>query len=542
MNTISSPRDALQATGRLCRSGRVAEAVELCKAAIARFPFDSALLNTLGLCYFSLRQAVPAAQAFERALTISPNAAHLHYNLGLALEMQDRWIDALPAYRRATELAPADEPPYLKLAGLLLNSGRADEAAQLLSAGLVHLPDSVRLWILLATARVDRRDTSGAEHAYRRALEISPAAANAYGFWLQVEGRFAESFDVFEQSLEDNPKQGMTYYALLDRHVGAQTATLRLAQMEPLVDDPDLSDDDRLYLFYAIGKAYDQAGLYEAAMRSFDRANEMAYHLHNEGRPFDQDQFRKINDVTMSAFDGTAPRPGGNVSRRPIFVVGMIRSGTTLVEQILSSHRDVAAAGELRFWVNEPRSQYPYDQLDSAAIQDISLRYMQELDKADASRQFVTDKMPLNYANLGFMHTVFPQARIVHVRRHPVDTCLSIYSTYFGAGPNFPYRKENIAFNYREYLRLMDHWRSVIPTSNLIEVDYEQLVSSPEPEIRSLVDRCGLPWDEACLRHEENQSAVNTPSRWQVRQPMYTTSTERWRRYEPWLGAFRELL
>src|ERR1019366_4694184 len=143
MAKMSSPQDALQAAGRLRRAGQVAEAVEICKEAISRFPFDSDLLNTLGLCYFSLGQAVPAAQAFGRAITISPKAANMHYNLGQALEMQDRWSDALPAYRRATELAPTEEPPYLKLAELLITHGKANEADELLTAGQAHLPNSV---------------------------------------------------------------------------------------------------------------------------------------------------------------------------------------------------------------------------------------------------------------------------------------------------------------------------------------------------------------------------------------------------------------
>jgi tetratricopeptide (TPR) repeat protein len=394
---------------------------------------------------------------------------------------------------------------------------------------------------LLAKARTDNRDTSGAEQAHRQALDISPAAANAYGFWLQVEGRIVESFEVFMRSLIDNPKQGMAYYALLDQKVGPDEATMRLTQMEPLVNDPYLAEFERLYLFYALGKAYEHLKRYEPAMESFDRANEIAYRIHNEGHPSDEHRIREINDATMAAFDGSVRRPVGNLSQRPIFVVGMVRSGTTLVEQILSSHPDVGPAGELEFWQTEPLLHYPYDRLEQPVIKEIATRYLDELIKADALRPRVTDKMPLNYRYLGFINTVFPEAKIVHLRRHPVDTCLSIYSNYFGGGP-FPYRKESIVFNYREYLRMMDHWRKVIPPSNLIEVDYEDLVSSPEPAIRRIIDGCGLPWDDACLRPDENRSAVNTPSRWQVRQPMYTTSSEKWRRYEPWLGAFRELL
>jgi hypothetical protein len=153
----------------------------------------------------------------------------------------------------------------------------------------------------------------------------------------------------------------------------------------------------------------------------------------------------------------------------------------------------------------------------------------------------ITDKQPLNYELLGLINIVFPKAKIIHIRRNPLDTCLSIYSTHFGGGPNFAYKQENIVFHYREYLRLMEHWRRVLPAEVFFEIDYEELVADKEGVTRQIIDFCGLPWDDACLRHNEKKSMVTTPSRWQARQPVYATSVEKWRHYEPWLGGLLEL-
>jgi hypothetical protein len=163
-----------------------------------------------------------------------------------------------------------------------------------------------------------------------------------------------------------------------------------------------------------------------------------------------------------------------------------------------------------------------------------------EAEAGDA--RHVTDKMPVNYRHLGLVHLAFPQAKILHIRRNPLDTCLSIYMTFLHGESNFAYNRENIVAFYRSYLRVMEHWRSVLPTNRFFELDYEDLVARPEAVTRQILDFCGLPWNDACLSPNVGRGPVATPSRWQVRQPIYTDSIARWRRYEPWLGALNGLL
>jgi hypothetical protein len=228
----------------------------------------------------------------------------------------------------------------------------------------------------------------------------------------------------------------------------------------------------------------------------------------------------------------------------PVFIVGMPRSGTTLVEQVISSHPDVGAGGELRFWrddVEALRRELSRGLISEIVVNDTAARYLALLESIKPGKKFMTDKMPINFLFLGAIHLVFPRARIIHCRRNALDTCLSIYMTRYVTPPEFANDRGNIVFGYKQYERLMAHWRAVLPRENLLEVDYETLVAERGKETRRIVEFLDLPWDEACMYPEKNERAVMTPSLWQVRQPVHNNSVRRWRNYEPWLGVFSEL-
>ena len=222
----------------------------------------------------------------------------------------------------------------------------------------------------------------------------------------------------------------------------------------------------------------------------------------------------------------------------------MPRSGTTLVEQILSSHPEVAPGGEPSFWSDQNRAGAGV--LDATAKLEAARRladaYLAVLRAISPDAPQVTDKMPFNFGLLGVILQVFPRAAIVHCRRHPIDTCLSSFSTGFEATIDFAGERGSLVFFYRQYQRLMAHWREVLPPDRFIEVDYEELVADPEPVTRRLIAARGLDWNDACLAPHRNQNRITTASLWQARQPIYRTSVERWRRYEPWLGELRQLL
>ena len=238
----------------------------------------------------------------------------------------------------------------------------------------------------------------------------------------------------------------------------------------------------------------------------------------------------------------------GSEDATPVLIIGMPRSGTTLVEQIVSMHPEVAGGGELNFW-NERgaawRGSAAGDERQvvvSEFLAKAAGEYLGVLRAIAPKAARVTDKMPFNFLWAGLIHVAFPRATIIHCRRAAVDTALSIHQTYFHPGLAFPTGGAELVAYFESYQRLIDHWRSVLPADRFIEVDYEELTRAPEPVIRRIIAACGLAWHDACLRPESNPRAVKTPSKWQTRQPIYRTSVARWRRYEPWLGPLRALV
>ena len=226
-------------------------------------------------------------------------------------------------------------------------------------------------------------------------------------------------------------------------------------------------------------------------------------------------------------------------------IAGLPRSGTTLIEQILSSHPEIAAGGELDYW-NALNASSREDPLSVAATAEATRRladdYLAALGAFSPGAKRVTDKAVTNFFDLGVIHRVFPNATLIHSRRHPIDVALSIFTTNFGVSYSFASDRGDLVCYITQYQRLMAHWREALPPDRFVEAEYEALVADPEPHTRRLVAACGLEWNEACLAPHRNTRRIKTASLWQARQPIYRTSVERWRRYEPWLGELRELL
>jgi hypothetical protein len=304
----------------------------------------------------------------------------------------------------------------------------------------------------------------------------------------------------------------------------------------------DLSDFNQMAVHFALGKIFDDRGDYADAMEQFDAANL----LRARDLKFDRAQFEAMVDQTIRLYTEefiASAAASGNPDSRPVFIVGMYRSGTTLVEQILSSHPDIAAGGELTTWMPadievDPRT----GQFDPERARLAVEKYLSVLQKKGPSAARVTDKLPFNCLRLGAIHALMPNARIIHCQRDPVDACLSIYSNLLKSRVTFAARKDDLAFCYRQYLRVMNHWRKVLPADVYMEVQYERLIANREAETRRLIAFTGLEWSDLCLRPDENRRAIDTASAWQARQPVYATSLQRWRHYEPWLGELRQLL
>lgn len=376
---------------------------------------------------------------------------------------------------------------------------------------------------------------------FARALALKPDLADAHnsvGMILKENGKLAEARGHFVRATEIKPRESAYYFNLADakKFVAGDP---HLAAMEELArDSAALSQGARTRLNFALAKAYDDLGRFGDAFRCMNASNALKRRRIKYDEALVLEQFDRIR----AAFDRTLLRkkPRGFSSDVPVFVLGMPRSGTTLIEQILASHPAVHGAGELSDRLaNEMRDakgkvrRYPDDaaKLTGKELIGLGEAYVARLRALSPEAPRVTDKMPANFLYVGLIHLALPQARIIHVRRDPRDTCLSCYSKLFSASQDFTYDLAELGRYYRQYDSLMTHWRKALPPGRMLEVRYEDVIDDLESWARRIVDHCGLDWDPACIAFHEAQRPVRTASASQVRQPIYRTSKGRWRKY-----------
>jgi tetratricopeptide (TPR) repeat protein len=526
--------------------GQNPEAVAALRQAIELRPDNASAYNDLGLIHLSDNDAAGAKNCFDRAVEISPDLAIAHYNKGLALERQGFRAEATASFRRVTEIAPDFAEAHAKLGNLLLiDNARVEALAHLRRAAAVR-PDSGLALMCEAKILMEDEKTAAAEEAVGRAIEQDPQNSDAHclrGSVLMELGRFQDAAAAFDLALALNRQQTGAYHELV--HVKKLTEADRplLAQIEWLLGEAVLAEEQRADLHFALGKAYDDLGEYKSAIDHFDDANRLKHRTSFFAEAAHGAIVDRLIEKFTPDFFGRNSQLGID-SELPILVLGMPRSGTTLVEQILSSHPDVAAAGELSFWGERAHGfrANGRGEIDPKWAEEVARDYRSLLEGLSASAHRVTDKRPQNFHCLGLIHAVFPRARIIHCRRHPVDTCLSIYFQNFARRIDFAYDRGDLVAYYRQYERLMAHWRAVLPPERFLELQYEELVENREAITRQLIAFCGLEWDGACLHSERNARPVRTASLWQARQPIYQSSVARWRNYRPWLGVLQDLL
>ena len=531
----------------LMLDGQIEAAQQHAEQALAMDPRSPMPSATLARCLVRRGMNAEAIPHFQRTLALDPNGAALWIELADALQACNLWSQVVEALRKAVLLAP-NERGLARLADMELRFGKVAEAERYCRRLLRRAPESAEAHLLMGRILTEKELIEEAEGEWSRAAELGADPSQVHlerAVSLRTVGQFDRAAEELLRSIELAPLHGEAYQALAyGKRMGADDAPL-IRQMESLLERGLPTPDDRLNMLYALGKSYDDIGEYDRAIQYFDEANALRKKVFAI-RPFDRAAFSAVIDAKIALFDPKFfrdPRHYRSQSTLPLLVVGMMRSGTTLAEQMLSRHSKVGAAGEQSYWANNEMTMIdlPRGAVNAARVITCAKEYLQLLASTAPGFPHVTDKNPANLQYLGSFHLAFPGARIVCTRRNAIDTALSIWMTPMHTSAEFVCDRENIVFAYREYMRLLDHWRKVIPDDRLCEVRYEDLVSEPAVHGRRMVEFCGLPWEEACLHPEQNDRLVRTPSLWQVRQPIYKTSTERWRRYEPWLGAFAEL-
>lgn len=537
---------------RLLEAGRYAEAVGLLLEAVRLVPNDPGVLNDLGVAYMATRRFREAVTWLQRSIVAQPKVGNSQYNLGLALQHLGDDEAALVEHRRAVTLCPELIGAHVQLGDLLWEKGMRTEAVAEYERTYACAPRTT-------VGRLGKIKALDAQHRSREAEQqlreliafdgSSSVAHTRLGRLLQETGRFDEAIASFERAIALDPWQANAYYGLVSSRRFTEADRPWIARFVACLDAEDWHDSfgavaqrRRMMLHFATGKAHDDLGEYAHAMNHFHAANA----IRRELVPFHRHEVEQCADDLIARYIPeffASHSAMGDDDETPVLIVGLPRSGTTLLERIVSSHHDVRGCGELDFWSEHGPgwSNAEPVRLAKAAgrLQEGYLRVLRQR-APDAVR--ATDKMPFNFFWVGLVHLLFPKARFVFCLRNPLDTCLSIYTTPLRASLGFTSDLGDLAWYYRLHLRVLDHWRSVLPPDTWLDVHYEDVVTDPEKTARRLIAFCGLEWDPSCLRPEDNGDEVRTASSWQARQPIYRSSVDRWRRYEPWVSELRELL
>jgi tetratricopeptide (TPR) repeat protein len=534
----------MQLARALTAAGRGAEAIPHYERLLAGAPRVETLHEYAALLA-GLGRYDASARCYRDALARAPGDARLHSNLGHVLHCLGDFRAAIELCRRAIELDARLPEAHLHLGKSLLALSEVHAAAAAYRAGLAAAADHAALHTALAMAERALGRLDEAEASARRALELDPRAADALallGNLTGERGHFTEAERLLQQARAADPDLPEALVGLSRiRKMTVADADWLAATERALARGVPLGH--AINLHHAAGKYCDDIGAYEAAFEHHRVGNGLS---RRSGLGYDRAATTRRVTQIIAAFDRSALdalRQAGLSSERPVFTVGMPRSGTTLVEQILASHPQVHGAGELLYWnfaADAERAAPP--ERRAAVIAELGRDYVATLAALSSAAARVVDKLPGNFENIGLIHAALPRARIIHLARNPLDTCLSIYFQGFSTAHAYATDFGDLAHYYGEYRRLLAHWRATLPPQTLLEVPYEALVEDPEFWSRRMLAHIGLPWDPRCLEFHRTDRPVLTASSWQVRQPVGKGSVDRWRRYERFLGPLREAL
>jgi len=500
-----------------------------------------------------------AIETLRSALREDPdNVDALRCLAGIFMREQGRVSDAEALLRRATTRAPDFATAWSMLAHLLRESGRHREAIDCFRTVATLEPDNPAAWAGLGATYAHVGEVQKSIDAYDRSLALNRSVAQVhmgYGHVLKTAGDQSRALEAYRAAIRLRPDFGEVYWSMANLKV-FRFESGEVAAMERQVARADLSESADVHFRFALGKAHEDKGDYEAAWHYYDTGNQRQRKRVSHDPVANEVRHEEIINVFSREF--LESRAGaGFGAPDPILIVGLPRSGSTLIEQILASHSQVEGTAELptlsrvadsigryrRDHVGYPKSVLELRTKDFRAY---GQQYIEETRNfRSTSRPFFTDKLPNNFSHVGLMHLILPNAKIINARRHPCDSCLGSYRQLWGEGQHFTYDMTELAAYYRQYHATVKHWHEVLP-GKVLDVHYEETVTDLETQVRRILAHCGLPFEEACVRFHETQRPVKTASSEQVRQPLYTDALGYWRRYERhlglWLDEFADII
>lgn len=530
------------------RRGQLKLAEEYLRQSIKIAPDHADAHADLGVVLMAMRQLVPALPHWERVVALRPDNPDAWHNYGKLLGDLRRLEPAREAFERALALAPDRMLTLMTYARALANCGEEDAAEAIWERVIAQWPQRFEGYQGLAEVQFQRGQLMRAQDTYARGAIAVPEGPEMHMGLAQLKedhGDREGAEAAFREALRLRPDWPMAMEGLLTLIRGRAEPEL-VARARAITDDLRRPPQDRANVGFGLGKALDAQDPDEAFL-VWTKAN---HARRQQMGPFDRQKTATRVDRTIDAFSTVqiARLAGaGHPDERPVFVLGMPRSGTSLVEQIIAAHPDAIGYGELPDISRIARSmpqrcgsiqRWPeaLAAVDAGVLHGAGADYLAALARRNAARALRSiDKAPLNFFHAGLIALLFPNARIVWCRRDPRDICVSIYGENFALEQAFATDLSDLGYYYRQYMRLMRHWQSVLP-GRIHECVYEDLVADPETRARALVAAVGLPWSDACLKFHEQDRPVLTPSRWQVRQPMYSKAVGRWKRYERWIA------
>lgn len=543
VNTAAPAKAQMDEFLQLYRDGKLAQAQEFGSLLARSFPQAAAVHNLLGAVHHGLGLLDLAATSFVKAIALQPDLATAHNNLGAVLLGQAKYEAATSSFERALALRPDMAQALENLGKALHHLRRFDEAVACLRKAITLAPGFAQAYCSLGNSLLALGRDEEAMQAVAAARDLAPedeATLVALGIVLQALGKFEDARNLDADILQRNPDHVVAHYGLAMRKTFTRNDP-QIAAIKRLLSRGRLSDIDQCRLHMALFKAHDDLNEPETAFRHLRQCNALRKRLLGYDIAQSLAEYRNLKRHFVKG--RVPPAVRDDAAPRPIFVVGMPRSGTTLTEQIISSHPQVQGGGELSLLalllapLLQSKAKYT-----AAAAAQVRADYLAHISLLANDKPWITDKTTLDFRFIGYILEIFPEAKIVHTCRSPAAVCWSNLTHLYGADScGFSYDANDVVEYHHLYRGMMAFWEEHFP-GQVYHLDYERLTEDQEAETRKLIDYLGIGWDDACLNFHDNARSVRTASQEQVRKKMYTGSSGRWRLYEPLLeGAFESL-